>query len=181
MSNIYLLSNELCDFCDVPHGSKMHIKQIVRIVEDYIKNLDHFNFIIRIMNANNSKFIPGYAFICTFPRMHFYNDTLLENQAYSINAIRFDSKLAKIFSNIPNDTSVIKHIELYIDCHEKHYNHQQTIGNNPYSNYERMIEEAKLFTHNFKDIDMYLEMSGHLTHLSKVKNNKTNNIKSIKI
>jgi hypothetical protein len=36
MSNIYILSDELCDFCNVPHGTRMHIKQIVRKIEDYI-------------------------------------------------------------------------------------------------------------------------------------------------
>ena len=41
----------------------------------------------------------------------------------------------------------------------------------------RIIEEAKQFTENFNDIDMYLEMSGHLKYLSKI---KTNNIKCIK-
>ena len=36
MSNIYILSDELCDFCNVPHGTRMHIKQIVRKIEDYV-------------------------------------------------------------------------------------------------------------------------------------------------
>lgn len=36
MSNIYLLSDELCDICNVEKGSHLHIKIIIHKVKDYI-------------------------------------------------------------------------------------------------------------------------------------------------
>lgn len=138
MSNIYILSNELCDFCNVPHGSKMHIKQIVRIVEDYIKDNKLYDY----LNAN-------------------------------IRCIYFNDTLKKIFSNIITDDYTIQFINKYfIDeliRYEKEY-----FKNINEENYKLIVKDSKnrhdqfkIYTHNFNDIDMYLEMSGHLTPVLK--------------
>ena len=52
MSNIYILSDELCDFCNVPHGTRMHIKQIVRKIEDYVLNQIFIRDSVNNINTN---------------------------------------------------------------------------------------------------------------------------------
>lgn len=163
MSNIYILSNELCEFCNVPHGSKMHIKQLVRIIEDYI--LEH--------QFGNLKQLQPKCFINSWNNEHPFIE-LINKSSYSrltdyfnnkVKLMYIDEKLKKIFENIPEDAYIIKIVN------------------------ELAKKESywKRFTHNFNDIDMYLEMSGHLTPVLKTEthkllneiSNKIDNVKSL--
>jgi uncharacterized phage infection (PIP) family protein YhgE len=158
MSNIYILSNELCDFCNVPHGTRMHIKQIVRKIEDYIKKtFGGYNSLYKyLINPNLCK--------GNFLTLRDYIDML--HNGGSIRLCYFDDKLLKIFSNIPNDNNIIERVNSYLKEYEKDFKRP----NNDYNKMQWHIDEYnnkvswyKKFTHNFDDIDMYLEMSGHLT------------------
>ncbi len=163
MSNMYILSEELCDFCNIQYGSKMHMKQIVRKIEDYILNS---MFDREIDN-------PDHCFVIDWENQQPYYD-IIERTNYSIlnkhlnkkvKMMYLDDKLKILFANIPNDDYIIN------------------IGN------ELAKKDGgifyKRFTHNFDDIDMYLEMSGHLTSLLKEEfmdtlNKISNNIENVK-
>jgi len=160
---MYILSEELCDFCNIHHGSKMHMKQIVRKIEDYILNS---MFDREIDN-------PDHCFVIDWENQQPYYD-IIERTNYSIlnkhlnkkvKMMYLDDKLKILFANIPNDDYIIN------------------IGN------ELAKKDGgifyKRFTHNFDDIDMYLEMSGHLTSLLKEEfmdtlNKISNNIENVK-
>jgi hypothetical protein len=160
---MYILSEELCDFCNIQHGSKMHMKQIVRKIEDYILNS---MFDREIDN-------PDHCFVIDWENQQPYYD-IIERTNYSIlnkhlnkkvKMMYLDDKLKILFANIPNDDYIIN------------------IGN------ELAKKDGgifyKRFTHNFDDIDMYLEMSGHLTSLLKKEfmdtlNKISNNIENVK-
>jgi len=141
MSNIYILSNELCDFCNVPHGTRMHIKQIVRKIEDYILN----------SMFDKEKGVPNRCFVWTRGGQHLHSAIIgqsnyKELNEYLDNKIKImylDDKLKEIFINVPADDYIIQTIN-------------QLAKRDGGTSYKR-------FTHNFDDIDMYLEMSGHLT------------------
>jgi hypothetical protein len=160
---MYILSEELCDFCNIQYGSKMHMKQIVRKIEDYILNS---MFDREIDN-------PDHCFVIDWENQQPYYD-IIERTNYSIlnkhlnkkvKMMYLDDKLKILFANIPNDDYIIN------------------IGN------ELAKKDGgifyKRFTHNFDDIDMYLEMSGHLTSLLKEEfmdtlNKISNNIENVK-
>jgi methyl-accepting chemotaxis protein len=162
MSNIYILSNELCDFCNVPYGSKMHIKQIVRKIEDYIINSMFDKQYCGIYN-------PNKCFVSDRENSQPYYDiiqktsykTLNKHFSNKIKIMYLDEKLKKIFINVPTDDYII----------------------NIANELARKNDETfyKRFTHNFDDIDMYLEISGHLTPVLKQNINEKFNRFSDKI
>jgi hypothetical protein len=106
----------------------MHIKLIVRKIEDYILNNIGLRGILPTLNNN-------------------------------IRVMTIDDNLKKIFSKIPKDYYVIQHITNYCNT-----------LNIPYDDYI-------MFTHNFNDIDVYLEMSGHITPI--LNNNVINILNNI--
>jgi hypothetical protein len=172
MSNIYLMSNELCDFCNVPHGSKMHMKQIVRIIEDYIlrKSYEH--------PSNNSCGIMGdvggqpiikelrvnkYMAIC-HTRFNNPGDLFYTIAHKRMNPIWIDDNLRNI---LPKDNNICDYL-----------------ATNVHPDFDKMSEKDQeatrkfysRYTHNFYDIDVYLEMSGHLTPLWQIEIDNMKNI-----
>ena len=162
MSNIYILSDELCDFCNVPHGSKMHIKHIVRKIEDYILNQIFIRDYVNNINTNYAMWDISYESMRTGNNIvHYkyrkfrqgdtsyytYTDEVLGISnflKYRYPYFKLDDKLKVLFKNIIEDEYVIWSVKTYCENNDANY------------------ENHKQFTHNFNDIDMYLEMSGHL-------------------
>ena len=254
MSNIYILSNELCDFCNVPYGTRMHIKQIVRKIEDYIiKNELCYNkdcisdnrFIFfddnlkRIFNDidmdinNDSKALLK---ILEEERIEHLEVTTEMWDEYSVDIISsletIQEKLKK-YTHCFNDSD--SDSDCYIDTYKNKINsdifdyydgyiiQKKTVKYQEYYEIKKIIDREYLYkdfkdcwkelfckiryedisrieekdkhkiellkgcTHNFNDIDMYLEMSGHLTPVLKQEitdtlnkiSNKIDNVKSL--
>jgi hypothetical protein len=217
MSNIYILSNELCDLCNVPHGSKMHIKQIVRKIEDYIveNKLQYPNYsynaaiyfddnLKKIFNKIDNdiyrinKIINKINEEITFTEnkislrlkenkekeedcklliqndLNYIDETLATNPEctiiinteyvrYTLGSVTCGELFNYSFKSMKYDDFKKDWQELLINKFKPDTDH--TINNNKtlIQDYKNMKEELKKYTHNINDIDIYLEMSGHLT------------------
>jgi cell division protein ZapA (FtsZ GTPase activity inhibitor) len=217
MSNIYILSNELCDFCNVPHGTRMHIKQIVRKIEDYIVEnklqYPHYSYNAAIYFDDNLKKIFNKIDndIC---RINKIINKINEEITFTENKISLrlkenkekeeDCKLGiqndlnyideRLATN-PECTTIIntKYLiyawgtvsccelfgftfkdmkyddfkkdwqDLLINKFKPDTDHTINYNKALIQDYKNSQDELKKYTHNINDIDIYLEMSGHLT------------------
>jgi hypothetical protein len=211
MSNIYILSNELCDFCNVPHGTRMHIKQIVRKVEDYVLGSGTIGYLSYGGVDKKYNYETWETMPASFNRHPLYGELDDAGEFVYDRIIYFnvDHNLKKIFTDISYDIKLkdiyttffdtyIDNLTDYITKLEKKIYKRVCIDGKYTNNINEIfnkIEKVKGCRKNwlnsedddedinkynlwYSDIDMYLEMSGHLTPA--LKHNINENINTVK-